>query len=117
MSRLNKAKETFYHKLAIFKLWYVNDTKVSFYRVFMHDTIKLFLILIVGDKLATQLHRRFAKHHNIRTYNDFSEAYLDWASARYTKEDKPLDALETARMWFPEYYIQAVEFYKIVKYK
>ena len=115
--RIDCLKHTLKHKKAIFYLWFKYDTGVSFFRMMMHDTIKLFLIAIFGDKLASILHSTYARHHNISNQSDFAEAYLDWASARYTKEDKPLDALETARMWFPEYYIQAVEFYKIVKYK
>ena len=83
----------------------------------MHDTIKLILVFFIGDTFATKIHRKFARHHNIRTSQDFAEAYLDWASARYTKKDKPLDAVETARIYFPEYYAKAISFYQLTNYR
>lgn len=115
--RIDCLKHTLKHKKAIFYLWFKYDTGVSFFRMIMHDTIKLFLIAIFGDKLASILHSTYARHHNISNQSDFAEAYLDWASARLTKEDKPLDAIETAQKYYPVYYQRALNWFEIVKFK
>lgn len=104
------------HKLAIIKLWAKHDTHVSLYRVIMHDTGKFFNILIFGDDIATRIHRHMASHHNIKSDADFAEAYLDWASARITKPSKPLDAVETARKYYPKFLSMAISHKSVVKY-
>lgn len=110
-------KYTIRHKLQIFKMWRMFNTKVSLWRVLMHDMDKLFMYSYMDKEVASNEHRNHAKHHNINTDNDFYEAYLDWASARYTKLDKPLDAIETAEKYFPDLYNKSIEHYKNVKFK
>lgn len=60
-----------------------------------HDLHKMINVLILGDKLATKLHRKFSKHHEQN--NDIRnkiEAIIDWECARFTKPDKQLTAYE-----------------------
>jgi len=82
-------------------------------RIIAHDLEKLFLILLIGDKLATAIHRRFAKHHRQLNYAPQHkvkyEIILDWASARITKPNKPLDALQTASKYYPTHTTWAQE--------
>lgn len=105
------------HKVIIYQIWKKEITKVSLYRVIMHDTEKLFLCLLIGDKYATKIHRKYARHHNLKSFKDFSEAYLDFASARFTKPDKPLDAIETCEKYYPHLLNQAIEHYRLYNYK
>jgi hypothetical protein len=83
----------------------------------MHDADKLFMILFLSKEKCKKYHRKFARHHNIKTLNDFYEAYLDCASARYTKPDKPDDALLTFEKRFKNLYIFALIHYNEVKFK
>lgn len=115
--RLLKSKYIINHKLMLLKLWFKYKTKVSLYRIICHDLIKLFNTLIFGVEIASKWHRKYARHHNIKTDKDFYEAYLDWASARYTKKDKPLDALQTAELKFPNLLNKALIHYKQSNFK
>lgn len=68
-----------------------------------HDFLKMLNIAIFGDKIATKLHRRFSHHHlqNGDIKNKI-EAAIDWESARFTKPDKPLNAFDTWKTFYPE---------------
>lgn len=101
----------------LFKMYRIHNTKVSYWRILLHDLDKLILTIFISSELASKIHRKIAKHHNIKTDEDFYEAYLDWSSARYTKPDKPMDALVTAEKIHPKYYGKALLHYKIVKFK
>lgn len=110
MNRIKEAIETIKHKMAVLSLWKSSPQMkqmVSLYRVIMHDTEKLVLILLIGDDLATKLHRKFAGHHKYLNNTNIqdkyiAEAILDWASARITKPNKPLTALQTAKKYYPQ---------------
>lgn len=117
MNRIKEAKRVFKHKVAIYNLWKKEITKVSLMRVIKHDFEKLLFIILFGDKIATKIHRKIARHHNIKTDDDLFEAYLDWASARYTKPEMQMDALDTCKKYHPELFNTCLKHYKIVKYK
>ena len=56
------------------------------------------------DKIS-RIHRKISKHHQNekeKTEVDYEEMALDWESARYTKEDKPLNAYDTLYKYYPE---------------
>lgn len=64
----------------------------------MHDVFKALCIIVLGDRAATLLHRRFSGHHLSPVTGDIrnkAEAAIDWESARFDKPDKPLTAYET----------------------
>ena len=42
------------------------------------------------------------KNEKEKTEVDYEEMALDWESARYTKEDKPLNAYDTLYKYYPE---------------
>ncbi len=117
MNRFKEAKRVYLHKKAIFNLWKTETTKVSLSRVIKHDLEKMILILILGDYSASKIHRRVARHHNIKTDEDLYEAYLDWASARFTKPEMQMDAVQTAYKIHPELYIKCLEHYNEVSFK
>lgn len=117
MGRIFEIKRVIKHKIMIFKLWKQYDTKVSLSRVIKHDLEKIILILFIGDKRSNKIHRRIARHHNIKTDNDFYEAYLDWASARHTKPNMQLDALEATKKFHPDLIEKSDEHHKNIGFK
>lgn len=114
--RIKAVKYTLKHKGAMLKLWYKCNTKVSLTRVLLHDCDKLIMYPIFGKEFTSKFHKNKSRHHNYKNFNDFAESYLDYASARYTKPDKPLHALDTFKAVTPEYLELAEEFFKEVKY-
>lgn len=98
MSRLSDIKEIQRHRRVVQEI-----AKQKGYSFPFHDFIKMINVFIFGDKIATKLHRRFSGHHlrNGDIKNKI-EAAIDWESARFTKPDKPLDAYDTWRKYYPE---------------
>jgi len=63
------------------------------------------MYLIYEKKEVSRIHRKISKHHQNekeKTEVDYEEMALDWESARYTKEDKPLNAYDTLYKYYPE---------------
>jgi len=95
------------HRNAIAKLEMALRGKVSTATVF-HDFDKIIMLRIgIKPKLAKHFHRFWSKHH-VRSFwsarkKDVWGMFLDWESARFTKPDKPLAAVEFARKTKPEY--------------
>ncbi len=116
-NRLSAIKYTLNHKLAILKLWHKYNTRVSLLRVILHDLDKVILYLLIGVENTSKFHNKYIGHHNIKNNEDFYEKYLDCASARYTKKDKPLDALETFKKYYPNMYEVAKKHYDVVEFK
>lgn len=117
MTRIDKILYILKHKKIMYDMYKVNDTRVPLIRIILHDLDKVFLTLILGTDIASKIHQKCVRHHNVRTDVDLAEAYLDWTSARYSKADKPLDALETAEKLHPELYFRVLKHYKNVKFK
>lgn len=67
-----------------------------------HDVDKMLLYPLLGKKLTTRLHRAWSAHHCRKgIIVDKVEAAIDWECARFTKPDKPLNAFETWRKYYP----------------
>lgn len=95
---MKEIKEIFLHKIAFIKIRNSNiflTNNISLYRTIMHDTIKMILVVLIGDRKATKYHKKRAGHHTLLTYKDRVEAFCDWECAKYTKPDKPLNGSET----------------------
>lgn len=75
------------------------------FRGCVHDLDKVFLYPILGKKLTTKIHRKFARHHvnSAHTQKDFKQMVVDWECARFTKVDKPLNAYDTLYKFYPEW--------------
>jgi hypothetical protein len=98
MSRFSDVVEVWQHKMAFAAVRnenFVLRRNISFLRVVKHDLGKLVMIAIVGDKIATMIHRKVAGHHNFRCEADMWEAACDWECARITKPAKPLNGRQT----------------------
>lgn len=73
-------------------------------RGYLHDIDKLFLYLFFDYDTVHNWHRKHSRHHTIKakTHADFVQMVIDWECARYTKPDKPLNARETLKKFYPE---------------
>ena len=70
-----------------------------------HDIDKIYMYLLYEKKEVSKIHREISKHHQNKKEKaeaDYEEMALDWESARYTKEDKPLNAYDTLYKYYPE---------------
>ncbi|MBR3117166.1 MAG: hypothetical protein IKF36_04755 [Bacilli bacterium] len=69
-----------------------------------HDMDKMYLLLFYDKKDIEKYHRAMSTHHDNeleKTRLDYIEMILDWESARYTKDDKPLNAYDTMYKYYP----------------
>lgn len=89
---------TFKHKKAMLVLEKQFTGKNSF-RILIHDMDKVLMYIFLpflGTKLNKKIHRITQKHHHFHDDNlspaVIKEMILDWESAQYTKETKPLTA-------------------------
>ena len=82
----------------------LNDlAKTKGYSFPLHDLDKVILYPILGKTLTHNLHRKLSNHHyrNGDIKNKI-EAAFDWECARFTKPDKPLDAYDTWKKYYPD---------------
>lgn len=91
---------TYKHRLVVIYLAkkYFPNNKELLKQIELHDLDKLFLYLFFNKKDVSKLHRDLNYHHENeleKSKLDYIEMVLDWESARYTKEDKPLNAYDT----------------------
>lgn len=104
-SRWDDFQEVMRHKRAFKDVRASNEAlrkHISPLRAGMHDSLKAMNILLLGDKTATKLHRKFAGHHKGERMNEKQkwEALADWESARYTKPSKPLNGEQTWKKYY-----------------
>lgn len=93
-------KYTYIHRKVVIYLAnkYFKDNKDLLEQIKFHDMDKLFMYLFYNKKDASKVHRNLSIHHDNelpKTNLDYIEMVLDWESARYTKDDKPLNAFDT----------------------
>lgn len=102
---LNLLKYTYLHRREVYRLGNELRIKESLLdSLWMHDIDKL-IVYLFRDKQETQkIHRLLNRHHN-RNETDkeiLVEMLLDWESARFTKPDKPLNAYDTMKKYYPD---------------
>lgn len=110
-------KYTYLHRKAL--IYYIKTNKYLtklereelLKRAKIHDMDKLTLYLFWEKKEASAYHRKTATHHlkeNTSDYEitelDYLECIFDCECAALTKTDKPLNANDTFKKWYPEYY-------------
>ena len=121
MKRIIDVTDIWRHKIALYQIWRRNKggrKAVSFLRVLLHDMDKLILCILIGDKIATHIHRRAVGHHaRLHSDKNLKEAYLDWASARITKPNKPYDAVDTAIKIYPQHLERVMKILEEVGFK
>ncbi len=105
MKNFDKLIYTYKHrKVMIFlaKKYYNNEELLE--RLKHHDMDKMFLLLFNEKKDIESYHRSLSLHHDNalpKTKLNYIEMVLDWESARYTKDDKPLNAYDTLYKFYP----------------
>ena len=101
-SRFHYISYTIKHRKAFRKVEKELFGKISF-RGIVHDLDKVFLYLLLGKDKASEIHRKYARHHvnSAKTYKDYKEMVVDWECARLTKPDKPLNAYDTLYKYYP----------------
>ena len=75
-------------------------------RGYRHDLDKIWLYIRYNDdKLIQKKHRENNEHHVECTKGivNLLELIIDCECARYTKPDKPLNAYDTIKKYYPEY--------------
>lgn len=102
---LNLLKYTYLHRREVYRLGNELRIKESLLdSLWMHDIDKM-IIYLFRDKQETQkIHRLLNRHHN-RNETDkeiLVEMLLDWESARFTKPDKPINAYDTMKKYYPD---------------
>lgn len=93
---------TWRHYKAVIALQYLYMGKVKYK---FHDLDKIFLFLFcpwLGPEKIKKIHRHWTKHHKIGGRPE--ESLFDWESARYTKPDKLLNAVDTCKKLKPEWW-------------
>ena len=100
--RFESIKYTIDHRKAFIKL----EKKILGYntlRGYLHDLDKVFLKIFLSPELTHKIHRSYSKHHarNARTEEDYIQMIIDMECARFTKPDKPLNARDTLKAYYP----------------
>ena len=95
--RIDLIKYTLAHRKALQKI-----AKEHGYSYPFHDLDKIFLYPILGKHYTQLIHRAWSSHHYRNLdIKDKVQAAFDWECARFTKPDKPLDAYETWKKYYP----------------
>ena len=112
-SKIDRIKYTLMHRRAIKAVMEIyvleEDKEEVMKRYLVHDMDKVLMNLldIPGDEIK-KIHRSSKSHHYIdgKEYSriDYIEMIIDWESARYTKDDKPLNAKNTLIKYYNNIY-------------
>ena len=107
MSRWSDFTDVIRHKRAFLQVRANNPylrSNIGLVRALMHDAGKAVNILLLGDNLATRIHRVMAGHHRgvEMDFRQKVEAFCDWECARLTKPEKPLDGIQTWRKYYAD---------------
>lgn len=116
IQNIEYCKYTYRHRKAL--LYYIKsnkflskeDKKEMMKRARYHDLDKMTMYLFWSKKSASDFHRHMNKHHLSEYggnksdigYYDKMEAVFDFECAALTKWDKPLNAFDTMKKWYPE---------------
>lgn len=111
MNNLGFCKYTYVHKKIVEYMVekYIKDTyvkEIMLEKAKNHDMDKLTSYLFYPKSTCSKIHRENNAHHINDLYKDmfdYIEIVLDWESARYSKDDKPLNAYDTLYIYYPEY--------------
>lgn len=111
MQNLGFCMYTYVHKKIIEYMVekYVTDNyvkEVMLEKAKNHDMDKLTCYLFYPKETCSKIHRVNNAHHVNDIYKDmfdYIEMVFDWESARYSKDDKPLNAYDTLYTYYPEY--------------
>lgn len=102
---------TWKHKMAFLKIEH-QLLGHNTLRGYLHDMDKVLYLYPVAllfnkdRKWIKSKHRQNNRHHveskHEKSYNDYVEMIIDWECARFTKPDKPLNAFQTMKKYYPD---------------
>lgn len=97
---LDDMKYTYLHRREMARI--AGELGIDWNQYRFHDCDKMVMMLFHTDEDLTKEHRSTQPHHHHNTTNmkALVEMMLDWESARFTKPDKPLNALGTLNVWY-----------------
>ena len=105
MKNFEKLVYTYMHrKVLVYLAKKYFDREDLIERLKYHDMDKMYLLLFYDKKNIESYHRSMSSHHDNNLEKDeldYIEMVLDWESARYTKDDKPLNAYDTMIKFYP----------------
>ncbi len=106
MRNFEKLVYTYKHRKILMFLAkkYFDNNNDLMERLKHHDMDKMYLLLFYEKKDIESYHRAMSTHHDNdleKKELDYIEMVLDWESARYTKDDKPLNAYDTMCKFYP----------------
>lgn len=85
-------------------------------RVYFHDMDKVLLYMQESIASSHNKHLTHISHHleadGKKTKDDYLETVIDWDSARYTKPDKLLNAYQTLKKFYPDFYVEVIPILK-----
>lgn len=116
MNNFKYIKYSAKHWLALNKL--AIQKGIWCWRFLLHDVDKMILYCFLPKDVVSDWHRKHSRHHvRDEIVQDPLQAVLDWECARFTKPDKPLNARETWKKYYPnvkgvEKYIRLLEIVK-----
>ena len=120
-SKKDKIIYTLMHRRAIKAIIDVyvleEDKEEIMKRYLVHDMDKVVMNLLdIPGKDIKKIHRENRSHHYIegKKYDriDYIEMIIDWESARYTKDDKPLNAKNTLIKYYSNIYGEIIPLLK-----
>lgn len=97
---LDDMKYTYLHRREMARI--AGELGIDWNQYRFHDCDKMVMMLFHTDEDLTKEHRSTQPHHHHNTTDmkALVEMMLDWESARFTKPDKPLNALGTLNVWY-----------------
>lgn len=102
MKNVKKLKYTLRHKIAFLRV----ERQLLGYntiRGLLHDMDKVIMYCFLPTETAHNFHVKHSRHHDkAHTHDDYVQMVIDWECARFTKPDKPLNAVQTLEKFYPE---------------
>lgn len=109
-----KIKYILKHRKAFISTYKTLYGKVPFYS-YLHDLDKIILLCLgFSPDMVSSIHRFYSMHHveGIRGIA-YKDMIVDWESAVITKPDKPMNAIDTMKTYYPFMFDKLDKYFKL----
>lgn len=98
-----KINYIFQHRKAFFQTYKKLYGKIPFYS-YLHDIDKIILLFFgINTDTVSKIHRFYSMHHVEGICGiAYKDMIVDWESAAITKPDKPMNAIDTMKKYYPK---------------
>lgn len=98
-----KIKYIIQHRKAFLQTYKKLYGVIPFYS-YLHDIDKIFLLLIgINPATVSKIHRFYSTHHIEGIFGiAYQDMIVDWECAVITKPDKPMNAIDTMKKYYPK---------------